>query len=54
MGWPSRKTEEEKQEDQNYGGYTVLRTTGNHQVSIDGGRMKRTDLHVCHSEGDTG
>jgi hypothetical protein len=40
-----KHTEEEKQEDQNYGGYTVLRTTGNQQVSIDGGRMKRTDLH---------
>jgi len=40
-----KHTEEEKQEDQNHSAYNVLRTTGNQQVSTDGGRMKRTELH---------
>jgi len=43
-----KHTEEEKQEDQNYGGYIVLRT-GNQQVSTYGGRMQKTDLHGLSS-----
>jgi hypothetical protein len=45
MHFWQKHTEEEKQEDQNHGGYTVLRTNGNQQVSINGGRMKRAVLH---------
>jgi len=39
-----QKHTEEKQENQNYAVYIVLRTNGNQQVSTDG-RMQNNDLH---------
>jgi len=40
-----KHTEEEKQENQNYAVYTVLRTNRNQQVSTDGRKMQKKDLH---------